>query len=212
MKLFNLLIAAIYIISCHGSIDLTSESFGIVRRTNNGSQQLRGNSNEEIGRVELVRLIDFWESLKMGVQLWFRGTNLPPNCTDSDDSSCKIILTDSPSCDFESFQKSKKIRQLHYITDHAGSTGTDTYLVHSFPAPAALSPMPTSIHFTDHNGAPVACAIIESYEDSQDDEEGDTYYHLHHITKKVGVNVETVRIPLGWEDLRKPSNNTLAAE
>lgn len=125
--------------------------------------------------------------LKVGELIMFNGTSLPPNCTDSDEtSSCNIILSDSPTChDKDAFQKSKTIRQMHYITDHTGSTN-DVWLQHEFPGLPAFSDMTTTVHFTDQNGARVACAILESEEDSEKlfDDEPDLFY-TKDITKKV---------------------------
>ena len=170
---------------------------GIVRKIDD-SHQLRGNSNagEEIARVELCDYVDVdrefmkfdirnereneydvynYVDHKIGESVWFYGTNLPPNCNDSDDEPrCNIILSDLPSClDEDAFQKSKTIRQMHYITNYRGSTGevewqsdNSTLLEYDFPGMPALISRTASVHFTDQTGKRVACAIVESEEDS----------------------------------------------
>ena len=192
-------IAAIYVTSCYGM--WSCKRVGIIKKTND-SQQLRGNNNEEeIGRVKLCdrstseelmkveeeNVDEGWKLVyhKVGESIWFNGTSLPPNCTDSDEtSSCNIILSDSPTChDKDAFQKSKTIRQMHYITDHTGSTN-DVWLQHEFPGLPAFSDMATTVHFTDQNGARVACAILESEEDSETLLDDDSFY-TKDITKKV---------------------------
>ena len=220
-----LLIAAIYITSygqCYGE---KFERAGIIRRINDSHHQLRGNSNtEKIGQVELYDRVvddelhpfgreDYKDSdnddvdQTIGESVWFYGTkNLPPNCTDSDDEQlCNIILSDSPSChDEDVFQKSKTIRQMHYITDHNGST--DAQLFYDFPGMPALISRTASVHFTDQTGKRVACAIIESEEDS-----GKLFFEVYNnpssvprimkdMTKKV-VGASIVREgPQNWQD------------
>ena len=224
-----LLIAAIYITSygqCQGE---KFERAGIVRRINDSHHhhQLRGSSNtEKIGQVALCDLVvddelhhlgregynpdDDDVDQTIGESVWFYGTNLPPNCTDSDDEQlCNIILSDSPSChDEDVFQRSKTIRQMHYITDHRGCTGDTEWhqLYYRFSGMPALISRTASVHFTDQTGKRVACAIIESEEDS-----GKLFFDgynnpssepriLKDITKKV-VGASIVREgPQNWQD------------
>ena len=231
---FIFLIAAFYNASlgqCNDEYDYGHDSYsckraGIVRKIDGSHHQLRGNSNTEIGHVELCHravqnYIDMNENRgensnfdkreneyegyifvdhAIGESVWFYGTNLPPNCYDSDDEPrCNIILSDSPSChDEDVFQKSKTIRQMHYITDPEGNAGhpleewikeegvNTTLLEYDFPGLPGLVSRTASVHFTDQTGKRVACAIVESEEDSKKllDHEYDLMV-IHDMSKKV---------------------------
>ena len=144
-----------------------------------------------------------WVDHAFGESVWFYGTKLPPNCNDSDgddEPSCNIILSDSPSChDEEAFQKSKTIRQMHYITDHEGNTGhpleewfieragvNTTSVQYDFLGFPGLVSQTASVHITDQNGKRVACAIMESEEDSKELLDNESMaMAIHDMTEKV---------------------------
>lgn len=140
-----------------------------------------------------------WVDHTFGEAVEFYGTNLPPNCNDSDDEQlCNIILSDSPSCHDEAvFQKSKKICQMHYITDHEGNTGhpleewfieragvNTTSVQYDFLGFPGLVSQTASVHVTDQTGKRVACAIVESEEDSKELLDYESR-GIHDMTEKV---------------------------
>ena len=160
---------------------------------------------EQENEYEGFKVVDH----KIGEIVEFYGTNLPPSCKDSDDEPwCNIILSDSPSChDEDAFQKSKTIRQMHYITDYRGSTGdtewqsyNSTLLKYNFLGFPGLVSQTVSAHFTDQTGKRVACAIIESEEDSEKlIEDRPSTYMSKDIRKKV-VGASLVQEgPQNWQ-------------